>query len=145
MNKTILALPLVLVAFGCRDRYEGQAGAASNPAPAATPYGSETMASPGAVSGAAVTATVVSVDAVGRTVTLRETSATGAPTGDAAGRSYSVAPAASPSLGDLKAGDQVNVMCETGGATATGAAGSGSLADCTLITTIAPAGGATGQ
>jgi hypothetical protein len=145
MNTKILAVPLVLLALGCRDQYEGQAGAASTPAPAATPYGSEGMAAP-ATTGAAVTAVVVSVDAAASTITLREATAAGAPTGEAAGRPYNVSSAASAGLGALQAGDRVNVICETTpGGTATGATGGGALVDCVTITTIAEAGGATGQ
>jgi hypothetical protein len=144
MNTRILAVPLVLLALGCRDQYEGQAGAASTPAPAATPYGSESMATPATI-GAAVTAEVVSVDPAERTITLREVTAAGAPTGDAAGRPYNVSSAAASGLGALQAGDRVNLICETGpGATGTGATG-GALADCVTITTIAEAGGASGQ
>jgi hypothetical protein len=135
MKKSILALPLVVVALGCQDRYEGQAGAASSPAPTATPESS--MATP--VTGAAVSAVVVSVDPAGRTVTLREVTAPGAPAGNTAGRSYNVSPSAAASLGDLKAGDEVNVMCETA------PAGTGALADCVTITTIAAAGGTTSR
>ena len=144
MNKKFLVLPLVLLAFGCRDQYEGQAGATSSPAPAA-PYGSERMASPAApaVSGAAVTATVVEVDPAGGTITLREVPAPGAPASDTAGRRYNVAPSAASGLADFKPGQQVNVICET--APAATASGSAKLVDCVTVTTIAEAGGATGQ
>lgn len=143
MNKTIFALPLVLLALGCRDRYEGQAGATSSPAPEATPYGSGSMANPAAPVGAAVTATVVTVDPAGPTITLREAALPGAPTSDAAGRRYNVSPMAASSLADIKPGAQVNVICETAPAAATAA--TGTLADCVTITTIAEAGGATGR
>jgi hypothetical protein len=144
MKKQILVLPLVGLALGCQDRYEGQAGAASSPSP--SPYAAESpsaYASPGTTGG--VAAVVVSVDPAGRTVTLREFVA-GAPTGDAQGKSYNVSAGAASGLNQLQAGDQVMVVCEETGTAATGTTspGTGSLANCTVITMItestAPAG-----
>jgi hypothetical protein len=158
MYTKILAVPLVLLAFGCRDRYEGQAGAASSPG--ASPY-AEATASPGTGlgTGAGITATVVAVDATGMTVTLREAPVAGAaPTGDTAGRRYNVSSSVASSLNNIQAGDEVTVVCDQGaGSTAgstgagsgmgsTGAgSGTGSLATCTTITSITETGGATGR
>ena len=171
MTKMILAVPLILLAVGCRDRYEGQAGAASSPSP--SPY-AETgaYASPGTMSGSmgdagSITATVVSVDQSGRTITLREAGATGS----AEGRRINVSATAATSLTGIQPGETVTVTCEnmagagttgtgaTGtGTTGTGAAGSGtagtgttgymgsgSLANCTSVTMITRSAGATGR
>jgi hypothetical protein len=151
MKMKILAVPLVLLAVGCRDRYEGQAGAASSPSPTASPYteGTGAYASPGTTaSGAGVAAVVVSVDPTGRTITLREVVAPGgAPIGDSAGKRYNVSSTAAPSLSDVKAGEQVFVVCDTApgatGSTGTTTSGAGSLANCTMITMITEAGVAT--
>ncbi|HEY7510687.1 MAG TPA: hypothetical protein VIG50_10560 [Vicinamibacteria bacterium] len=171
MTKKILAVPLILLAVGCRDRYEGQAGAASSPSPGASPY-AETYASPGTMSGStgdmagAITATVISVDQSGRTITLRETGTTGGE-----GRRVNVATIAASSLSGIQAGETVTVTCEAPAGAATGTtgtgttgtgstgtgttgtgtagtamgAGSGSLANCTTITTITRSSGATGR
>jgi hypothetical protein len=152
MKTKILALPLILLAVGCRDRYEGQAGAASSPSPGASPY--STYPSPGtAESGAGVAAVVVAVDPAGRTITLREVVAPGgAATGDSAGKRYNVSAGAASSLNDVQAGEQVFVVCETAaGAPGSGTTGSGptsgpgSLANCAVITMLSEAGGSTGR
>ena len=170
MTKKILAVPLILLAVGCRDRYEGQAGAASSPSP--SPYAEGAYASPGTMSGSvgdtgSITATVVSVDQSGRTITLREAGATGS----AEGRRINVATTAATSLTGIQPGETVSVTCDnmagagttgtgttgtgtTGtGTTGTGAAGtgttgymgSGSLANCTTVTMITRSAGATGR
>jgi hypothetical protein len=158
MTKKMLAVPLILLAVGCRDRYEGQAGAASSPSP--SPYAETGYASPGTMSGAAgdagsVSAVVVAVDEAGRTITVREA-------GSAAtteGRRLNVSPAAASSLSGVRAGDTVMIGCDaTAGATGTGTtgttggtgttgmgAGAGSLANCTMVTTITPGAGAAGR
>jgi hypothetical protein len=133
MKTKILALPLVLLAVGCKDRYEGQAGAASSPAASASPYaaGSGAYASPGtAASGAGVAAVVVAVDPAGPRCRR--------------GRRYNVSSGAASRLSDVQAGDQVFVVCDTApGASASGAtSGPGSLMNCSMITMITEAGGA---
>jgi len=147
MKKQILVLPFAVLALGCQDRYEGQAGAASSPSPGASPYAMESpssYASPGMAGG--VSAVVVSVDPSGRTVTLREFVA-GAPAGDAQGKRYDVSASAATGLNELQAGDQVMVACEETGAAATGTTspGTGSLANCTIITMITESGAAPGR
>jgi hypothetical protein len=139
MTTKILALPLILLAVGCRDRYEGQAGAASTPSPTATPY---TTASPYTSPATGVTAVVVAVDPAGRTITLREevpggtTSASGSQ-----GQRYNVSSAAAPSLGNVMVGERVTVTCEEpAGTTGTGTT-TGSLARCGTITMIEKAAG----
>jgi len=176
MSKKILVVPFILLAVGCKDRYEGQAGAASSPSP--SPYGDAagSYASPGAMSGSAgdmggsITATVVSVDASGRTITVRDASASGSQ-----GQRLNVSSAAAVSLSGLQPGDTVTITCDatgsmgagsattgtgTTGTTGTGTtggspgatggtgyagAGSGSLANCSNVTMITRASGAAGR
>ena len=166
MSKKILIVPFILLAVGCRDRYEGQAGAASSPSP--SPYGEAagSYASPGTMSGSAadmggsLSATVVSVDAAGRTITVREV---GAPS-SSTGQRLDVSTAIASSLGGYQPGDAVLITCETtggmgatgttggtagstAGGTAGGTASTGpaSLASCTMVTMIARSTGATGR
>jgi hypothetical protein len=150
MNTKILAVPLILLAVGCRDRYEGQAGAASSPSPGASPYTTESpYASPGtAASGAGVAAVVVAVDPASRTITLREVVPAGSTpssaTGGAQGKRYNVSSGAASSLNDVRAGEEVIVVCEAPAGTTT-TASPASLANCAVITMITEAGGATGR
>jgi hypothetical protein len=130
MLAKMLAVPLVLLAVGCRDRYEGQAGAASSPSPDSSPYSSGSMASPAMGTGTGmgnISAVVVAVDATGRTITLREGTAGAAPTGDQQGRRYNVSSSAASSLSTVHAGDEVYVMCDEtgGGAGSSGMGGTG--------------------
>ena len=167
MTKKILAVPLILLAVGCRDRYEGQAGAASSPSP--SPYAEGAYASPGTMSGsmgdtgASITATVVSVDQSGSTITLRESGGMGS----SEGRRINVATTAATSLSGLQPGETVSVTCDNMGATGatgtgttgtgttgtgttgTGATGgsmaAGSLSNCTTVTMITRSSGAAGN
>jgi hypothetical protein len=149
MNTKILAVPLILLAVGCRDRYEGQAGAASSPSPGASPYTTESpYASPGTAGGGGVAAVVVAVDPAGRTITLREVvPAGGTPssaTGGAQGKRYNVSSGAASSLNDVQAGEEVVVVCEAPAGTTTPASPA-SLVNCAVITMITESGGTTGR
>jgi hypothetical protein len=152
MSKQILVLPLVVLALGCRDSYEGQAGAASSPSPEASPYAMESpsaYASPG--TGTSVSVEVVSVDSASRTINVREPGATGAAASQ--GQRVTVSSTAADMLADLRAGDRITITCEgatTGTETGTtgagtGTTGAGSLSSCTNVTMISRTGGATGQ
>ena len=160
MKKQILVLPFAVLALGCQDRYEGQAGAASSPSPGASPYTMEspsTYASPGTMGGGtSVAVEVVSVDNAGRTINVREPGATG--TAGSQGQRVTVSSTAADMLVDLRAGDRITITCDSAGATGTtgtgatgtdtGAAGTsttgpGSLSGCTNITMISRTGGAT--
>jgi hypothetical protein len=162
MNKKILVLPLILLALGCRDRYEGQAGAASSPSPGASPYAMESpsaYASPGLTAGGTtVSVEVVSVDSAGRTINVRESGVTGATGGQ--GQRVTVSSTAADMLADLRAGDRITITCDATGTTGTGATGTGgaaagatgagttgtgTLASCTNVTMITRSGGATGR
>lgn len=153
MNKKMLVLPLVVLAFGCRDRYEGEAGATSSPSPGASPYAMEspsTYASPGSGD---IVVEVVSVDTAGRTINVRESGATGtAATGT--GQRLTVSSTAATMLTDIRPGDRITITCDSGtagtgatgtGTTGTGTTGAGTLTGCTVVTAIARSGGATGQ
>jgi hypothetical protein len=140
MTTKILALPLILLAVGCRDRYEGQAGAASTPSPTATPY---TTASPYTSPATGVTAVVVAVDPAGRTITLREAEVPGGTTSASGsqGQRYNVSSGAAPSLGNVRVGERVTVTCEESAGTMGTGTGTGSLARCGTITMIEKAAG----
>jgi hypothetical protein len=179
MSKKILVVPFILLAVGCRDRYEGQAGAASSPSP--SPYGDAagSYASPGTMSGStgdiggSITATVVSVDESGRTITVRDVSSASG----SQGQRLNVSSTAVSSLSGLHAGDTVTITCDSTGSMGAGSgmtgtgttgtgttgtgttgtgttgtgttggtyAGSGSLANCTNVTMITRSTGATGR
>jgi len=154
MNRPILVLSLAVLALGCRDRYEGQAGAASNPSPGASPYAMESPSaygSPGTIGGTSVSVEVVSVDSAGSMLNVRESGATGAAaTGQ--GQRVTVSSTAVDMLTDLRPGDRITITCDgagtTGtetGATGTGTTGTGSLSGCTNVTMITRTGGAAGQ
>jgi hypothetical protein len=159
----MLLIPLVLVAVGCRDRYEGQAGATSSPtaspyaaSPTASPYAGESpsaygspTASPGtgsAMAGPSVSAVVVSVDRDGRSITVHEAK------GSHKSHKLTVSDDAVSTLTDIKAGDRVTVTCETSagttgttGSTESRSSASGQLANCTRVTSVTKETGATGR
>jgi hypothetical protein len=161
MKKQILVLPFAVLALGCQDRYEGQAGAASSPSPGASPYTMEspsTYASPGTMGGGtSVAVEVVSVDNAGRTINVRESGATGA--AGSPGQRVTVSATAADMLADLRAGDRITITCDSAGATGTGTGttgtdtgaagtgttGTGSLSGCTNVTMISRTDGATGR
>ena len=133
MNTKILALPLILLAVGCRDSYEGQAGATSSPGASASPYaeGSGAYASPGAstgMGGGTVSAVVVAVDASGRTVTLRESGMAGSSGSTGIqGRRFNVSGSAADNLTNLRPGTAVTVTCDTTGGSMSGGTGTGGM------------------
>jgi hypothetical protein len=147
MRKTLLLLlfPMIALSVGCRT--EEAAQGAATPAPVATPttsaeYGAGTATGD---AGPGFDVQVVSVDAAGRNITVREVAtAANAPTGSTATapqRQLPVAAEAVEMLASIRPGDRVMVHCA---ATQPGAAepqGS-TFSNCTRVTVIMREGGA---